>query len=221
MTRKLFWSAPYRTRLASRIAAVSGDEVTVEETIFYAFSGGQESDHGTIGGYSVLEARKAGREILYRLPAGHGLAPGADIVMTIDGERRYRLMRLHFAAELVLELACRELGLAEKIGAHIAADKARIDFAWPTSVAPLLPGLAAAANRIVAADHVIVSAFSDEAAEERFWQIPDFAKVPCAGTHVRRTGEVGTIALKRRNPGKGKERIEIQVDDRPVPPGHQ
>ena len=45
--------------------------------------------------------------------------------------------------------------------------------------------------------------------------------VPCGGTHVRRTGEVGTIALKRRNPGKGKERIEIQVDDRPVPPGHQ
>jgi alanyl-tRNA synthetase len=38
--------------------------------------------------------------------------------MTIDGERRYRLMRLHFAAELVLELACPELGLAEKIGAH-------------------------------------------------------------------------------------------------------
>ena len=29
MTRKLFWSDPYRTRLASRIAAVSGDEVTV------------------------------------------------------------------------------------------------------------------------------------------------------------------------------------------------
>jgi Ser-tRNA(Ala) deacylase AlaX len=169
----------------------------------------------------VLEARKAGREIFYRLPAGHGLTPGAEIVMTIDGERRYRLMRLHFAAELVLELACRELGLAEKTGAHIAADKARIDFAWPASVAPLLPGLAAAANRIVAADCAIVSAFSDEAAEERFWQIPGFARVPCGGTHVRRTGEVGVITLKRRNPGKGKERIEIQVDDRPAPAGRR
>ena len=206
MTRKLFWSDPYRTRLASRIAAVSGDEVTVAETIFYAFSGGQESDH-------------AGQQIFYRLPSGHGLSQGADIVMTIDGERRYRLMRLHFAAELVLELAYRELGLVEKIGAHIAADKARMDFAWPASVAPLLPGLAAAANRIVAADCAIVSAFSDEAAEERFWQIPDFARVPCGGTHVRRTGEVGVIALRPRNPGKGKERIEIQVDDRPAPAG--
>ena len=221
MTRKLFWSDPYRTRLASRIATVSGDEVTVAETIFFAFSGGQESDHGTIGSHPVLEARKAAREIFYRLPAGHALVPGAGVEIAIDGERRYRLMRLHFAAELVLELACRELGLTEKIGAHIAADKARIDFAWPESVAPLLPGLAAAANRIVAADHAILSAFSDEAAEQRFWQIPGFAQVPCGGTHVRRTGEVGVITLRRRNPGKGKERIEIQVDARPAPAGNR
>src|SRR5262249_11459064 len=93
----------------------------------------------------------------------------------------------------------------------------RIDFAWPASVAPHLPALAAAANRIVAADRAIVSAFSDEAAEERYWQIPDFARVPCGGTHLRRTGEIGDITLPRRNPGKGKERIEIRVDDRPRP----
>ena len=213
MTLKRFWAVPYLTRLETRCAAVAGDEVTVAETIFYAFSGGQESDHGTLGGHEVLAARKAGREIFYRLPAGHGLEPGAPVVMAIDGERRHRLMRLHFAAEIVLELACRELRLAEKIGAHIAADKARIDFAWPENVAKHLPALAAAANRIVAADHAIVSAFSDEAAEQRYWQIPDFARVPCGGTHLRRTAEVGAIALKRRNIGKGKERIEIRVAD--------
>jgi Ser-tRNA(Ala) deacylase AlaX len=40
-------------------------------------------------------------------------------------------MRLHLAAELVLELVYRALPGVEKTGAHIAADKARIDFAWP------------------------------------------------------------------------------------------
>ena len=215
MTRKRFWEDPYQTSLETRVSGVAGDEVTVAETIFYALSGGQESDHGTLGGHPVLEARRAGLEILYRLPPGHGLRPGDPVLMTIDGERRRRLMRLHFAAEIVLELACRELRLVEKIGAHIAADKARIDFAWPENIAPLLPALAAQANRIVAADHDIVSDFSDRAAERRYWQIPDFARVPCGGTHLRRTGEVGTIALRRRNIGKGKERIEIHVDDRP------
>ena len=62
----------------------------------------------------------------------------------IDWARRYRLMRLHFAAELVLELVYKTLGDIDKVGAHIAVDKARIDFAWPHNIAPLLPALATA-----------------------------------------------------------------------------
>ncbi|HOG04600.1 MAG TPA: alanyl-tRNA editing protein, partial [Accumulibacter sp.] len=39
-----------------------------------------------------------------------------------------------------------------------------------------------------------------------------FARVPCGGTHVRRTGEIGSIRLKRNNIGRGKERVEILLD---------
>jgi len=212
MTRKLFWTEPTRTQLDTRIAQVAGAVVTLEETIFYALSGGQESDHGTIGGRPVLAACWQEREILYTLPADHGLAAGDAVRVAIDGARRHRLMRLHFAAEIVLELMYRDHGPIEKVGAHIAADKARIDFARADSVAPLLPGLQAKAQAIIDADHPIVSAFSDEAAERRTWEIPGFARVPCGGTHLARTGAVGRITLRRRNPGKGKERIEVTVD---------
>ena len=58
MVAKLFWQDPYRTSLDTRIAAVEGDVVRLEETIFDAFAGGQESDAGTIGGRTVREARK-------------------------------------------------------------------------------------------------------------------------------------------------------------------
>ncbi|HWT99460.1 MAG TPA: alanine--tRNA ligase-related protein, partial [Terriglobales bacterium] len=131
-----FWTEPYLTSLETRIASVEGEIVTLAETIFYAFSGGQESDKGTIGGHDVLEARKDGDTIRYRLATDHGLQAGDSVTVTIDWERRYRLMRLHFAAEIVLELAYRSLQGVEKTGAHIAQDKARIDFAWPESVAP-------------------------------------------------------------------------------------
>lgn len=47
--------------------------------------------------------------------------------------------------------------------------------------------------------------------EKRFWEIEGFAKVSCGGTHVKRTGEVGGMKLKRNNIGKGKERIEITL----------
>ncbi|HVI87039.1 MAG TPA: alanyl-tRNA editing protein [Dongiaceae bacterium] len=212
-TIKRFWTEPYLANLETTIASVEGDVVTLAETIFYAFSGGQESDKGTIGGHEVVEARKVDDTILYRLPPDHGLRPGDSVTVIIDWERRYRLMRLHFAAEIVLELAYRSLGGVEKTGAHIAQDKARIDFAWPESVAPLLAGMAGAANEIVTWDMPITSAFSDPAAGRRYWEIPGFARVPCGGTHLRRSGEVGRIALKRRNIGKGKERIEVLLQD--------
>jgi Ser-tRNA(Ala) deacylase AlaX len=211
VTRKLFWAEPGRTTLDTVVTAVEGDTVELAETIFFAFSGGQESDAGTIGGRPVLEARKDGLHIHYTLPAGHGLHSGAPVRVEIDGARRRRIMRLHFAAELVLELACRRLPGVEKIGAHIAEDKARIDFAWPTSVAPLLPALAAEANALIAADHPILTRFTDEANERRCWRIEGFAEVSCGGTHVRSTREVGAIELKRKNIGQGKERIEIRL----------
>ena len=58
-----------------------------------------------------------------------------------------------------------------------------------------------------------MSAFSDEENQRRCWGIEGFARVACGGTHLKKTGEVGEIDLKRKNVGKGKERIEIYVSD--------
>jgi Ser-tRNA(Ala) deacylase AlaX len=215
MTRKVFWEDPYLTRLDTHIATVNGNDVTVEETIFYAFSGGQESDSGAIGGHPVLQARKDGKAIVYTLDSDHGLQPGDPVTITIDWERRYRLMRLHFAAELVLELAYRHLESVQKTGAHIAPDRARLDFAWPQNISSIFPTIQAQAAALIAADHAIISDYSDADKEERYWEIPGFARVPCGGTHLKRTGEIGAIRLKRNNIGKGKERIEITVTDAP------
>lgn len=213
MTKKLFWRDPYQVRLETVVAAVDDDWVTLSETIIYAFSGGQESDRGTIAGYEVLEARKEGSKILYRLPQGHGVKIGEEVTVCIDWTRRYRLMRLHFAAELVLELVCELLDCPLKVGAHIAEDKARIDFAWEGSIAELFPAIESRLNRIISSDTPILSEYSDMVKEQRYWEVPGFARVPCGGTHLRRTGEVGAVRLKRKNPGKGKERIEIHLYD--------
>ncbi len=122
-------------------------------------------------------------------------------------------MRLHFAAEIVLELTYRQLGSIEKIGAHIAEDKARIDFRWDENIAKALPRLEQEAMRIIKENQPILSDFEDEGNERRYWKIKGLSPVPCGGTHLLTTGEVGAIALKRKNIGKGKERIEITLKD--------
>jgi alanyl-tRNA synthetase len=209
MTKKLFWEDPYLTTIETVVESVFDNSITLRETIFFVFSGGQESDTGTIGGYPVLEARKSGLDLQYILAAGHELKRGDSVLVKIDWERRYRLMRLHFAAELILELVYRELGQVKKIGAHIAPDKARIDFHWPQNISSLFPRLTSQAQALVDQDMEIISACSDESSQLRYWEVPGFARIPCGGTHLKRTGEVGNIMLKRKNIGKGKERIEV------------
>ena len=67
MTRKLFWENPYQTELTTTITSLMENDLTLAETILYAFSGGQEGDAGTIADRVVLAARKQEREIIYTL----------------------------------------------------------------------------------------------------------------------------------------------------------
>ncbi|PFH04626.1 Ser-tRNA(Ala) deacylase AlaX [Collimonas sp. PA-H2] len=211
MTQRIFWQDPYLTELKTAVAAVRGDQVYLQSTIFFAFSGGQESDAGTLGGYPVLTAAKDGLDIVYTLPPGHALKAGDPVELRIDWERRYRLMRLHFAAEMILQLVYKHCPGIERIGAHISQDKARIDFARDDSIAVLFPLLEQEAAALVAAGKPIETDFTDEQSQRRYWQVQGFARMGCGGTHPRSTAEIGAFTLKRKRLGKGKERIEITL----------
>ena len=208
---KIFWEDSYLTELEANVTGVNGDTITLDRTIFYAASGGQESDTGTIAGFPVLSTEKKDTEIFYTLKGPHNLKEGDEVLIRIDWERRYRLMRLHFAAEIILELVYRLFNRPVKIGANISEDKARIDFLWDGRISDAFPLLTREAKDIVEKDLPIRSEYSQREQEQRYWEIDGFAKVSCGGTHLRRTGEVGVIRLKRNNIGKGKERIEIYL----------
>jgi Ser-tRNA(Ala) deacylase AlaX len=162
--------------------------------------------------------------IYYTFPEGHGFVPGTDVIMKIDWLRRNRLMRLHFTCELILvlmnrlfnetpegvELQSEEIDtIIKKRGAHIAETGARVDFECDVSIAVYFPKLLEEYNKIIAADLPIEKGFLDETNQTRYWRLPNIATVPCGGTHVRSTGEVGAIELKRDRANKGVERIRI------------
>lgn len=207
---KVFWEDPYMKELDAIVTSVDDDCITVDNTIAFAFSGGQESDSGTISGFKILRADKQDRQIVYQLE-GHNLAVGDHVLISIDWDRRYSLMRLHFSAEVVLELIYQHYNTPEKIGAHIAQNKARVDFFWQGNISQTFSFLQDEIQKLVTSDLPIKSAFSDKENQVRYWEIEGFAKVLCGGTHLKRTGEIGEIMLKRNNIGKGKERIEIYL----------
>ena len=189
--RKIFWEDPYQTKLTTTVTGVFGNVVTLKETIAYAFSGGQQSDNGTINGYKIVKAQKSGKEILYTIEEGHNLKPGDIVEVKIDWDKRYKIMKFHFAAELVLELVNQHFDRPEKIGANITSEKSRIDFIWPNNISGMFPVLEQKLEEIILADRDIVSAFSDVAEESRYWKIDGFGQVACGGTHIKKTGELG------------------------------
>src|SRR3990167_6553920 len=100
--QKVFWDNPYQCSLVTRVSSVTDSRILLEETIAFSFSGGQESDKAHINDMVILHSEIVGNLIYYTLPESHGLAAGDEATMKIDWPRRYRLMRLHFAAELIL-----------------------------------------------------------------------------------------------------------------------
>lgn len=207
---KTFWINPYQNTLETKIVSISGNEILLEKTIAFSFSGGQESDKAFINKIEIIGSRMEGNWIFYKLAEGHNFIEQQNVIMTIDWARRYKLMRLHFAAELILEIVTRQYQL-EKVGAHIAEQKARIDFRCETNISSFFHDILFEYDEIIKCDLPIETGFSDVENQRRFWKIEGFAMVPCGGTHVKSTAEVGFIKLKRSHPGKSIERIEITL----------
>jgi misacylated tRNA(Ala) deacylase len=226
VTRKVFWDDPYRTELATQVAAVDGDEVTLEATILYAMSGGQESDAGSIADRPVLEARKVGADIVYRLAPGHGLRPGEPVTLCLDWERRYRLMRLHSALHLLGAVV-----KAPVTGGRIGEDKAHLDF--DVDMSRLVAGdIEAQLNELVqAAVDTRVRWITDAELDAhpelvrtmsvapprgegrvRLLEIAGIDLQACGGTHVANIAEIGALRVVRiRSEGKRNKRVTLEL----------
>jgi len=214
-TKKLFWEDPYIKECTSKITKIQDGRIYLDQTIFYAFSGGQESDAGQIQGAKVIEAKKEIDDISYLLDSNNQILStfklGDTVNVEIDWEKRFRIMRLHSTAHIVFRLLEVKFNIKDVIGSNITSDKARLDFLYPENMSPYLEDILNSTKKLIQSNLPIKTYYDEIDNSKRVWQLADFPdwKMFCAGTHVKSTGEIGEIMLKRKNIGQGKERIEI------------
>ncbi|WP_395825242.1 hypothetical protein [Collimonas sp.] len=96
----------------------------------------------------------------------------------------------------------------ERIGAHISADKARVDFSHESSIAALFPQIEQEAAALSQADLPIVTALTDEAAQRRYRKVAGLARMACGGTHPRSTAEIGLLKLKRKTLARARSALK-------------
>ena len=133
-------------------------ELVVNQTPFYAESGGQVGDTGAIvsaGGARVRVTdtrREAGALHVHHGIVEEGtLAAGDAVVLTVDGARRSALRANHSATHLLHAALRRALGdhVTQK-GSLVAPDRLRFDISHPGAVpADALDGIEAEVNRLI------------------------------------------------------------------------
>lgn len=218
---KRFRAEPYLKQATALVTDLDGAWVKLDHPILFAFSGGQQSDRGTLAGHDILDSEALDDgTIRYRLPDDHGLAGGQEVTQEIDWELRFQIMRVHTATHMAYAAMSEQMGAAhELIGSNVHAGKGRIDWALDEAVSPIVQAAGERVQALVDAD-LEVKRFADSDDPDRWvWQLegddldPVYWRMPCGGTHVARTSEVGTVKLKRKNIGKGKERVEVSLLD--------
>jgi Ser-tRNA(Ala) deacylase AlaX len=212
-TKILFLDDPYQSGGDAKVLKVEDNKVWLDQTIFYAFSGGQASDTGMIDKNKVKDVQKQDKTIVHIMEDKPSFQEGDMVEMKLDWDRRFNLMRLHSAAHIVHKIFADKTGIKKLIGSNISPEKARLDYAYEENINSFLPEIEKEVNELIE-KQIDIKTFPDEDnPEKRWWQLNSYEdwKMPCGGTHVRNTREIGVINLKRKNIGAAKERIEITL----------
>lgn len=241
-TRLAFLDDAYLTACEGTVLAVNDrGGIILDETNFYATSGGQPGDTGWLeredGSKIMIAATVSGetkQEIVLVPAEGQPLpAVGEKLVGHIDWDRRYKLMRMHTACH-ILSVVCPY----PITSANVGEEESRVDFDIPEA-GVTKEDVAAQMMEIVNANHPVHASWIAEAELDanpglvksknvrpprgagriRLVAIGEEASVdsqPCGGTHVTETAEIGEVHIGKIEK-KGRENRRFRIRFGPPP----
>jgi misacylated tRNA(Ala) deacylase len=234
MTYRLFWEDPYMKEFDAKVLNIEGNKVILDKTCFYATSGGQPNDTGKLNGINVVDVFYDQNEnIVHILEKEPNFRIGDLVYGVIDWDRRYKIMRLHTAIHIISAVIVKNFGNVSITGSQIYPDRARVDFSLEKLDENVVKFIEEKANDVVRMNLPVIARIitkeeleanpsyyrlADRSHYEKFKilrvvEIKDLDAQLDGGTHVKSTGEVGSIKIvKRENKGKFNRRIVIQVE---------
>ena len=231
---KLFEENAYLKEFKAKIININIEEKTIEldNTAFYARSGGQPGDIGEIiaenQNIEVKDTIKKNNKIINIINETKNLDKGIEIIGKIDWEKRYKHMKMHSA----LHLMCSVIPLGVT-GGQIGYEKSRLDFNDPDKEINK-EEIEEKINSLVKDDYEITSEIIDSKILDeqpelvrtmsvkppqidgkiRLIKIGNVDLQPCGGTHVKSTAEIGSITIgKIENKGRMNRRVNIILND--------
>jgi alanyl-tRNA synthetase len=238
LTERLYYNDSFAHEFEGRVASVSNGNgrtaITLDRSAFYPASGGQVFDTGWIvvpDGESsvrlhvneVAENEQTGEVIHYVEAETASLKPGTVVHGTVNAERRRDHMQQH-SGQHVLSAAFEKLYGFATVSFHMGEESCTIDLGTEAVSAGQIRATERLANEIIAEDRPVDIKFASieearamgvrkiPAAEReklRLIDIREFDLNACGGTHVRSTGQIGSILLRKTEKVKQGVRVEF------------
>lgn len=226
MTRRLYYTDSYLREFQAIVvdASPDGSVVYLDQTAFYPSSGGQPHDLGTIGGAEVLDVIDEGDRIAHRVAASVPSGPAAG---KVDWTRRFAHMQQHTGQHL-LSAVLEELFRFRTVGVHFGDGANTVDLETSSISVEQMREAELRANSLVTENRRVTVSFEDHSSVEglrkasgregelRIVSIEGLDRSACGGTHVRATGEIGPILLRKQDKVRGNVRLEFLCGERAV-----
>ena len=228
----LFVENSYLKEFESKVLNIENNNIILEETVFYAKSGGQPGDTGKINlndkEINIIDTIYDQNKIISHVCEDvSGLKIGDKIKGKINWQTRYKYMKMHSALHLLCSLIPYDV-----TGGQISYEKSRLDFNADEKIKK--EEIENDINQLVREDHEISYQWitNEELDKQpelvrtmsvkpprtnqkiRLVKIGNIDLQPCGGTHVKRTKEIGEIKIgKIENKGKNNRRVNILIND--------
>jgi alanyl-tRNA synthetase len=230
VTHRLYYDDSYLQNFAARVvecvpaAPVAGTagawEVVLDQSALYPSSGGQPNDLGKLGEAQVLDVRDEGEEIVHIVD--QELKVGEEVHGCVDWPRRFDHMQQHTGQHLLSAVFQERFGLPT-VSFHLGEELCTIDLRGPEPKMEVLEGAQRAANAVVFEDRPVNVRYgtAEQLAEVgvrkeversgilRAIEIEGADLQPCGGTHVKSTGQIGLILVRRCTKIRQDWRVEF------------
>ena len=201
--------------------------IVLDQTAFYPTSGGQVHDRGKLilaeqneVAVSDVAEEEDGRILHFTTES---VPQGSAVHGVIDAARRHDHMQQH-SGQHVLSAAFVRLFDIPTVSFHMGAESCTIDLAAKTLSPQQIIRAEELANELVTEDRPVTMRFVSleearrldlrklppkQTGELRLIDISDFDLTACGGTHVRSTGQIGAILLRKTENVKQGVRVEF------------
>jgi alanyl-tRNA synthetase len=226
MTERLYYTDSYLREFSARVVDRSSDGHTVylDRTAFYPTSGGQPFDVGAIGGAAVTEVIDEDDRVAHRVAAA---VEADDVACAIHWGRRFDHMQQHSGQHL-LSAVFEELFRLRTVSFHLGVESSTIDLEGAAVDARTVLDVERRVNELVSENLPVTVTFedarqvqglrkpSDRDGTLRVISISGLDRSACGGTHVRSTGEIGPVLLRKLEKIRQSTRVEFVCGGRAV-----